>query len=185
MKREPCHSGEPSQMGEVSSDLWVKVNGALASTSWELSDLRVKVNGAFASTSWEVSWLVSESQRCTSKHVLRGKVTCERKSAVLLVDTSRVTQERSWHLNQCYDQSWRVTREPVLWSVMARDTWTSAIISHGDWHVNQCYHQSWRVAREPVVSSVMARDTWTSAMISHGAWHVNQCYDQSWRMFTL
>ena len=30
----------------------------------------------------------------TCKHVLRGKVTCERRSAVLLVDTSRVTPER-------------------------------------------------------------------------------------------
>ena len=91
--KEPCHSGEPSQMGEVSSEvtcewkstvhlqarleswltwewksmvhlrarleqwvaLWVKVNGAFASTSWEVADLRVKVNGALASMYWEVT----------------------------------------------------------------------------------------------------------------------------------
>ena len=76
-------------------DLWVKVYGALAGTSWEVTDLRV---GQWCTCKHvlrgEVRLLVSESQWCICKHVLRGEVTCEWKSAVLLVDTSRVTQER-------------------------------------------------------------------------------------------
>ena len=85
------------------SDLWVKVNGGLASMSWEVTWQGVKVNSALASTilrtevtwewkslvhlqarSWEVRWLLGESQKCTCKHVLRGEVTCEWKSMVHL-----------------------------------------------------------------------------------------------------
>ena len=121
-------------------DLWVKVNGALASTFWEVTWQGVKVNSALASTIMRVSWLASESRECFGKHVLErwswlaseshqcickqvldrwGDFWVKDKSAlastiwrvswlasgraeVLLVDTSKATQEQAlqvWERN--------------------------------------------------------------------------------------
>ena len=68
----------------------------LQAHSWEWVDLRVKVNSALASTFLRVSWLVSESHRCICKHVLeRWSWLASARAAVLLVDTSKVTQEQA------------------------------------------------------------------------------------------
>ena len=140
-KREPCHSGEPSRMGW--SDLWVKVNGALASTSWEVTWQGVKDNSTLACTilrvswlvsesrecfgkhalerwldrewkspmhlqacSWEVRWLLSESQKCTCKHILKVSWLVSGRAAVLLVDTSKATQEQA--LQVC---AWNIQKQ--------------------------------------------------------------------------
>ena len=94
-------------------DLRVKVKGALASTFLRGEvDLRVKVKGALASTFLRVSWLESESQRCIGKHVLeRWSWPASERAAVLLVDTSKATQEQAlqfWAWNiQKQQQRWR------------------------------------------------------------------------------
>ena len=102
----------------------------LRARSWEWAALWVKVNGAFASTflrvSWLASegqwyickhvlerwsWLVSESQQYICKHVLkRWSWLASARAAVLLVDTSKVTQEQALQV-----WAWKIQKQQYRW----------------------------------------------------------------------